>query len=101
VNAVAISFDSKFCISASQDNTIQIFDLHLKHELHTFRDAHDGKLLLFHISNYVGGVACVAISNDSKYLVSGSPKNINLWSLDKKILVYTLNQQGNFNYSTI
>ena len=47
INSVAISPDGRFIISGSDDNSINVFDMHTKEQLHRFSDAHSGTSSLF------------------------------------------------------
>lgn len=46
IASLVISADSKFIVSASQDKSIKVFDMHTKQQLHHFQDAHTGNISL-------------------------------------------------------
>jgi len=42
IESVAVTSDSKFLISGSQDRSIKVFDLDTKKQVHHFQNAHEG-----------------------------------------------------------
>ena len=46
VTSVAVSSDNRFIVSGSYDNTIKVFDLQTKQQLHHFADAHTSTIIL-------------------------------------------------------
>ena len=84
--SVTISPDSKYIISGSEDCSIKIFDIENQKEIFHFEKVHTGEmiqLLIFIFS--VDTVCTVAISQDMKYLVSGSR--------DKSIKIFDFTQR--------
>ncbi|BAY84698.1 WD repeat-containing protein [Calothrix parasitica NIES-267] len=70
VNAVAISGDNKYVVSASEDYTLKVWSLDTGEEFHSFE-------------SYSHRVNAVAISGDIKYVVSASyDETLEVWSLD-------------------
>ena len=47
VSSVAVSPDGRYIISGSYDNSIKVFDLQSKQEIHHFQQAHQGTIFLF------------------------------------------------------
>lgn len=45
VSSVAVTSDNRFIVSGSRDNSIKIFDLHAKQEVHHIQNAHKSKFL--------------------------------------------------------
>jgi len=66
-----ISFDGKNIVSGSYDKSIKVWNLETGEEIKTLIG--DNK------------IACVAISNDGKYIISGvfDDNSIKVWNLDK------------------
>ena len=90
VNSVAVSRNNRFIVSGSSDKSIKMFDLQAKQELHHFADAHQGTIILSfllhcHSSSFIGAVRLVAVSNDNRFIVSGSDdRSIKVFDLQTK-----------------
>jgi WD40 repeat protein len=74
--------NNKYLISGSGDRSIAIFDLQTKQKVNHFADVHEGKKSPPFLIVNLGYIYCLAISSDSKYLLSGSE--------DRSILVIDL-----------
>ncbi len=71
INAVAISYDSKYIISASSDKTLKVWNWQTGEQLCT-------------LNGHSDSVNTVAISNDNKYAISASnDTTLKVWSLQK------------------
>jgi len=87
INSVGISADNKYIVSGSNDKTIKIWDL--DETVKITWDIKTGEL----IKSIKGDnwVYSVAISSDSKYIVSGSSDDtIKIWNLNTGKLIKTL-----------
>lgn len=60
VRSVAITSDSRYVVSGSEDRTVKIFDIESGNLVHNFQNIHQGY------------VRSIAVSRDCKYIVSGS-----------------------------
>ena len=119
VNSVAFSPDGKVLATASDDNTIKLWNLATKQEIRTLKGhsgwiwavaiSPDGKILasgsadktiklwnletgeeIRTLKGHSDGVASVAFSGDGKLLASGSlDKTIKLWNVETKQEIYT------------
>ena len=79
INSVAISADGRFIVSGSIDNSIKLFDMHTKRQLHHFSCAHSGiislSLFCMQFNFLIDTITSVAISTDGRFIVSGSEDN--------------------------
>jgi len=88
ISEIAISFDSKFFVSASQDHTIKIFDVQSKQLVHKFIDLDDSP------------VHSVCVSPDNRYIVTGY-LDIKFYDLEAKSHVHTIENRSKKNGYTI
>jgi WD40 repeat protein len=89
VNAVAITPDGKLAVSASNDNTLKVWDIALGTELHTL-DAH------------YYWVWTVAISPDGRFVVSGGWDGmLNVWDLATGEEIASFDCEGEVNTCAI
>ena len=88
VLSVAASSDNKFIVSGSKDKSIKVFDLQTKEQLHHFAAAHISTFNLIstrYLSSFIEAVFSVAVSSDSRFVVSGSEdKSIKVFDLQTK-----------------
>lgn len=81
IHSIALSFDDKYLVSGSHDNTIKVWDTTTKSEIMT-------------IKGHLDAINCVAISPDNKYIASGSyDKTIKIWNFNTGQLIITLPEQ--------
>ncbi|HEY9811999.1 MAG TPA: WD40 repeat domain-containing protein, partial [Candidatus Sericytochromatia bacterium] len=74
INAVAVSPDSRWLATASEDKTVRLWDLKAKNPA-------QAPIILHHL----GEVRTVAISNDGRWLATGgSDQTVRLWNLSAK-----------------
>ena len=86
MNCVEITSDNRFAISGSSDNSIKIFDLKEKKEVHHFQNVHKSKnfWLVSHL-NFVGEIDTLAITSDNRLLISGSAdRSLKIFDLKEK-----------------
>jgi len=89
--SVAISNDNKYVISGSGDKSIKIFDFETKQEIYNIENAHERKLFiqLLFIYSCLDRIMSVAISNDNKYIISGShDQTMKIFDVETKQEVY-------------
>jgi len=87
VNAVAISPDGKFAVSASDDSTLKVWDLASGQELKT-------------LTGHTNSVYAVAISPDGNFAVSASEDNtLKVWDLASGQELKTLTGHTNWVYA--
>ena len=102
VYSVVVSRNNRYVISGSEDKSIKVFDLQTKQQLHHIADAHTGIIipsLLRHSSSFVEAVRSVAVSNDNKFIISGSEdESIKVFDLQTKQQLYHF---ANAHQSTI
>lgn len=88
VQAVAISHDGRYAVSASLDGIIRVWDLNLRQEMTIF-EGHDG------------AVTAVAMSPDGKSIVSGSTDNtVRVWDFKSGTEIRRLNPGSAVAYDT-
>ena len=89
VNAVAITPDGKLAVSASNDNTLKVWDINSGTELNAL------------IGHYYW-VRTVAITPDGRFVVSGSwDKTIKVWDLKSGQDITTFDCEGEVNACAI
>jgi len=84
INAVEITKDGKFVLTASDDKTIKLWDAISGKEIQTYR-------------GHKTGVLCIEVSNDGKTLVSGSKDGqVIVWNLEtaKQIKIFPGDPEG-------
>ena len=85
---MVISNDSKIIISASSDKSVKMFDLQAQLQLHHFENIHRGIQIFNYASHsycHIASINTVVISNDSKFILSGSSdKTIKTFDLQTK-----------------
>lgn len=70
VRSIAVSPDGKYILSASQDNTLKLWDINTAKEIKNF-------------SGYTNWIYSVTFSHDGKYALSGgSDKTLKLWDIN-------------------
>ena len=90
VNTIAITSDNKYGISGSRDCSIKIWDLRSGKCLHTFYDAHEGKIADFS-SWILGPIMSIAITKDNRFAISGSKDGcLKIWDLHHKICLLAI-----------
>ena len=73
VTSVALTFDGKFIVSGSEDQTIKIWE-------------YDTGTLVRTLTGHSDGVKSVAVSSDGKYIVSGSwDYIIKIWNFENGV----------------
>ena len=83
VNSVAVTADGRLAVSASEDNTLKVWDLESGRELRT-------------LQGHSNGVTSVAVTADGRFVVSASGDNtIKVWDLESGRELRTL--QGHSN----
>ena len=79
INAIMISHDCQWFVSASQDKTLRLWELP------------SGKTIGEPFAGHSRAVDCVAISSDSRLVVSGSmDRTISVWDIEGKAVVKPL-----------
>jgi len=78
VNAVSVTQDGKYAVSASNDHTLKVWDLKTGKEVHT-------------LTGHSSGVIAVSVTQDGKYVVSASDDHtLKVWDLKTGKEVHTL-----------
>ena len=91
IGSVAISADSRLIVSGSNDKSIKVFDMNTKQQLHHFDCSGNISLILCLFTHLlIGGLSSVAISADSRIIISGS--------YDKSISVFDMNTKQQLHH---
>ena len=93
MTSLAITSDDRYVITGSYEGSIRVFDLQKKEKIHTFDKVHKGKiqLILFIYLNPKGLVSSVVISEDRRYIASGSSDSfVYLYEMEKSSLIGTI-----------
>jgi len=70
---VAVTPNGKYAVSGAFDQSIKIFDLEGKQQVHEFKGIHKSRFLSLNIlSPFIEEIRTIAISPDGKYIISGS-----------------------------
>jgi WD40 repeat protein len=84
-----VSPDGQYVVSASEDNTLKVWELATGKELHT-------------LSGHTSGVHGVTVSPDGQYVVSASrDKTLKVWELATGRVVMSFTGEGSFNCCAI
>lgn len=89
--AVAVTSDSRFIISGSEDKSLKVFNFVTKQEIYHFQNAHQCKLISFinQIFTALDSITSIAITSNDKFLISASQdKSIKVFDLHTKQEVY-------------